>query len=248
MPRRQRSGSKTYKRRTYSKKRGPTNKTLNKKIKNIENNLIELKWHDTNVPLTPIDDSGYIISNQNLVPQGDFPYNRNGGEINATSIQMTFDVISNSQAIIDRTVRCIVFWDRQCNGDVPPLAAASGTPGLPNPGLLDNQVIDHLVDSPRYYPAIHRYSVLYDKRFTIKAGMVLQWDTADPDVTNVLNQGQTIYSIRKHIKLSRKIRLTVGNPSIDHILGNAIYIAFISDTSTAEPDIRGSVRLYFRDA
>lgn len=231
------NGSKTVPRRTYNRrpmasKRGPSNKTLSKKIRNIENNLMELKWKDFDVNTTPIGDSGVLLSNQNYIQLGDTASTRTGSTINPTSITLGFDITSNNAEVDTTVVRCIVFWDGQSNGADPPI--------FNDNALLDANEIDDGWVSPRNYTTIDRFTILWDKTITLSPDMMI---STAPNVV-----GEKVYPVRKRFKLSRKIKYDANAGDETDLTSNSIHVLLISNQTTNLPQARGGIRMYYRDS
>lgn len=245
-----RTGSKTYRKRNtrrVQRKRVPSNKTLNKKIKNIENNLIELKHHDYQLQSTNFGaTSAYLVSGQNYIVPGADSSQRVGNEVMTTSLSFNLLVTPRPNQQNDTLVRMIVFWDRQSNGDAPPLFVNQGVGE--QVALLDNTIVtatNYNIFCPLNAEGFDRFSVLYDKIYNITPS-VTNTTTPATGVTTVY--GVRNLSLRKHIKLSRRMRFTNAAPGPDSISSNAVYIALIAESETFYCTVRGSVRLNYRDA
>lgn len=254
MPPRKRSGSKRYKSRTY-KKRAPTNKTLNKRIKNIENNLIEMKAHDSAFGPLSFQHDGVIIANQNYIPSNISATGRIGNDINVSSMSCNLVVYASSAQFNHSQARCIVFWDRQANGDAPPLWVKYGD--VFRDGLLDNSVTlsnDLWINAPYNIETHDRYTVLYDKTYNM-VPTVAQSVTysggplpSDPEYGVATAFGAPAVVYRKHFKLSRKIKYSNTDAGPDAIVSNAIYVAWITNSDAYPCTVRGTIRLNYRDA
>lgn len=211
----------------YNHRRNYTNKVLDKKIRNIENNLIELKWIDYffNTP-GAITSAGIAINGFNFVHSGDGPSNRTGNIINPTSLQVKI-LLQNGQAEV---VRYMLVWDRQTNG-IP--LTISGT----TDSLLDASVVTTVFTSPRNYNTIERFKILEDTYID----HLYAFQSSTPPTQQTM--------IVKTHKLHRKIKYDVEDTTttIANIMSNCLYVILISANGTVfyQPV---SIRMYFRDA
>jgi len=241
-------GGKYYERTTMpkknimvaTKKKAPSNKSLNKKIKNIENNLIELKYKDVFNSATAIPVTGLLINGMNFTSyDGGFAANpeRSGNEIRATSLSIKGTIKTDFDNLDGARVRMIVFWDRQPNG--------ANAVMLGDNGLLQNNVVTNPVFAPRNYSTIDRYTILYDEIFAVtpQAGL-----TVVAGVTTQVLEVNKI--IDKYLKLSRQMKYDANNENaITESVSNSINVMLIGDEATAgeQATWTGGVRLYFKD-
>lgn len=232
-----RKASKTYKK---GSKRAPTNKTLAKRVKHIENDLIELKHFDYEFGPSVITPSGITLEGHLLITQGDTVTSRTGNKISPTSLQLRGGVFTDSACLNPVKVRMIAFWDRQCNGASPVLFNV-------NNGLLDNSVIGTSVYAPRNTNTLDRYTIVYDKVMQFNPQAWQSYTTAAPD-----SAVEFAMPIEKHLskiyKLSRQIRYDTNTGTISDLVSNAFYVSFMSDQTTHSPLLEGAIRMYFRDA
>lgn len=223
--------------RRNMKKKSPTNKTLNKKIKHIENNLMEIKFIDlfTN-PVTPTlaGYSDYISG----VAQGDTASTREGNIINPTSFQFRGVMQADIDAGVLAQLRIIVFWDRQPNGAAPVLTGASTTQSL-----LDTGVITNLILSPRNFNTIDRHTILYDKVHTLNPQVPLT--VVAGGTTQVASMGKFI---KFRLDLSRLVKFNNTSAAITASVSNALHVAFFTEDNTDPPLIAVGYRMYYRDA
>lgn len=230
------SNKKMYKR---SSKRAPSNKTLAKKVKHIENDLMELKYFDYSFGPTNVTNTGVILEGHMLITQGDTASTRTGNKINPTSLQLRMGLNTVDTLLVPVKVRMIAFWDRQANGASPVLANI-------NNGLLDNSTIGTIVYAPRNLNTVDRYTIVYDKVMVINPTAWTSYTSAVPNVVG------TAFPIEKYIskafKLGRQIRYDTNTGALADLVSNAFYIAFVSDAASDEPVMEGGIRLYFRDS
>jgi len=227
-------------RRRNMKKKGPSNKSLNKKIKHIENNLMELKYVDnieSNITAVPAGVFFYISA----IAQGDTASTRTGNVINPTSLLVRQTFFAQDNSLVASLIRCIVFWDRQPNGANPVLVGASTTQSL-----LDTGVITEPINAPRNFNTIDRYKILYDKTHVINPQVVKGTTPASGAVT-------TYCAMQKHvsfrINLNRIIKYNNTTAVIAAAASNALHIAYWTDTTiTQQPDYSAGYRLYYRDS
>jgi len=221
------------------RKNGPTTKSLNKKIKRIENEFIETKFFDvynagTTIALAGIQD--LLVG----IAQGDTASTRTGNVIVPSSVQLRMAFSSDIDELSSSRIRIMLFWDRQPNGAVPVL---TGAPTISS--LLDTGTITQPVLAPRKYNAIELYSVLYDKILTLTPGVVLT--TAAGATTQVVLVDKQINLIKK---LHRSVKYNDTTGVIGSIVTNSLYIAYFSDNANAllQPSLQAGYRLYYRDA
>ena len=225
--------------RMSKSKRGPSTKTLAKKVKHIENDLMELKYFDYNFGPTNVTTTGVILEGQMLITQGDTASTRTGNKINPTSLQIRLGLNTINTLLIPVKVRMIAYWDRQANG-------ASSVLANVNNGVLDNSTISSIVYSPRNLNTVDRYTIVYDKVFVINPTAWTAYSSGTPNV--VENSFPIEKYISKAFKLGRQIRYDTNTGTLADLVSNAFYIAFVSDVSSDYPVIEGGCRLYFRDS
>lgn len=216
------------------KKRGPTTKTLSKKVRHIENNLIELKFKDEYAATTAIPAaSSQVFNGFQLMQQGDTASTRTGNVIQAVSIIFRFAISTLDTLVRSTRVRVTVFWDTQANGAAP----TAGT-------VYDTSVVTDTTVAPRNQQNINRYIFLWDKIVTLNLMMALVTTPASGVVANTVSVTKDFV---KHIKLSRQIRYDGNAGTIADLRSNVLYIAFTAAqvTNTVVEDF--SARLYFRD-
>lgn len=232
----QRRPQRKYKRK-YNK--GPTNKTLAKKIKHIENDLIELKWYDGYVAPFNISVAG-IQNSLVQMAQGDTASTRTGNSIYTTSVQLRLSFQSIAASVAPVTIRVILFWDKQSNGANPIPS------GLDNSNsLLDTTLVTDTTIAPRNFNTIERYKIIWDKTFVINPVLATTTVVATGAVSIVM----PIYKvINKVIKVKRNVKYDDPAGAITSIVTNNLAIAYFTDATANFPQIEASYRLYYKDA
>lgn len=211
----------------YNHRRNYTNKTLDRKIRNIENNLMELKYKDHTIA-TPgfiIPATGSLTNEFNFVSSGDGPSNRQGNVINPTSLQVRLFFLFQSADV----TRYMLVWDRQANGAVFSLA---GTPD----SLLDNTVALSTFVSPRNYNTIDRFKILEDTYIEHT-----QYVPSTPVSNNRV--------FERNYKLSRKIKFDALDTTTDitNVVSNCLYVVLLT-ANGADTLVTASFRMYYRDS
>lgn len=225
--------------RMNPKKKGPSNKSLNKKIKNIENNLMELKFQD-------IFDNGDLIANTGIseyllpIAQGDTASTRTGSVINPTSIQCRISIQTDIDQNAPCRARAILFWDKQANNAAPTLVGASTTLSL-----LDNTVVTDTTMSPINFNNIDRYTVLWDKLWTFNPKTNL---TVVAGATTQVVAQEVVKVLRR--KLGRVVKYNGTGATVASIVTNSLFIAYFTNVTTVanQPTVVASYRIYYRDS
>lgn len=224
-----------------TKRRAPTNKQLDKKIKKMQSD-VELKYKDV-YSTQDMTDAGTLVL-LNAVVRGAEPVQRIGNTIRATSLQIrgqiSTDLVDTGLAAI-RT-RVIVFWDKQANGIAPTLIGASSTASV-----LDTTTVTDATLAPYNHNMVDRYKILMDKHIMLVPKVVGDFDPATGVTTFY---GQISIAMNSHIKLSRKIRYDESNNgNITDIMTNSLYIGLLSDRAAAatNPFLEFGSRMYYKD-
>lgn len=211
----------------YHNRRNYTNKVLDKKIRNIENNLMELKYKDHTIatPGAIIPSTGRLINDFNFVSSGDGPSNRQGNIINPTSLQVKLFFLFQAADV----TRYMLVWDRQANGAVFSL---DGTPD----SLLDTTVILSTFVAPRNYNTIERFTILEDTYIEH-----MQFVPSTPVSNN--------HVFERTYKLSRKIKFDALDTTTDitNVVSNCLYVVLLT-ANGADTLTTGSFRMYYRDS
>lgn len=220
------------------RRRAPTNKSLAKSIKKI-NNKMELKQNDVFQNSVAIDDTAGsgVFTLLNGVATGDTNIARDGDEVHATSIQFRGILVSSSAQVGITFVRQIVFWDSQPNGAPPTM----GT-------LLDLSTITNANFAPYNRNYQKRYKILYDKLFTFNPMLELTTGTVAPPGTNTTSSVvQMQKAFRRKIRLNRTIKYSGDTGAIGDIASNSLYLFQVSNQAANLPVAVAGYRLYFKD-
>lgn len=239
-----RGSKRTYKRgskKTY-KKKAPTTVALSKRIKHIENDLIELKWKDDVWALTNLTPAGNLLSAYQYLVQGPGQSNRVGNKVSPTSLQFKMQIESSVVSTSPVLVRVFAFWDRQVNGSSPTFMGY-------NNGIFDDTTVTNPCFAPRNYGTIHRYTMLYDQVFTLTPR---NWysSTTSGGTTTVATLMPTLKYLNKRFKLSRVIKYDTNTGTIADLVSNAFYVGILTDESDVikQPSMSGAARMYYKDA
>lgn len=217
----------------FSKKRKqPSNKSLNKKIKTIQNRQ-ELKHLDrVFAGQTITTTEGPFLLNGIAI--GDTDILRDGNEITCTSIQWRLRFQTDLDRIASGCViRMIVFWDRQANGADPTLAL-----------LLDLSVITNRLDAPYNHNTQERFKILHDQIIIMEPMSISDFDVTTGTTTTFVPR--VTYKKGKR-QLNRITKYDGATNAIDDIVSNSLYVIFVSDLATDPPIVSGGFRLYFKD-
>lgn len=227
------------------RKKAPTTRTLNKKIRKMENRF-EINHKDVDIGGTNMAAAGVLISGMNFIAPGDLVTERDGQYINATSLVVNLRISNNATLIsTGATYRIIIFWCTQTNGAAPTIFGDTG--------LLDNSVMTTLdLVAPRNTATRQKFKILYDKTFAHNSPdayeVTVPNAVAGTPYTNVtLTTYRRFVAFRKKIKLSRQMQFVAGAGAgtIADLLSNSIHIALIDEGGTMA--FTGGVRLYFKD-
>lgn len=219
----------------------PTNKSLNQKVKKIQD-MIELKFVDSYFN-NDVGNTGSDFLLLNGLASGTGASQREGNEITATSLQIRGAVTMSPEQTDPVLVRMIVFWDRQANGANPVTTTVSPDTG----SLLDGTVISDVIYMPFSYQQQDRYRILYDKTIQLNPKVIFLADYTAGDTQQLVPVTQYF---KKKIKLGRKTKYdtTAASGLIDNISTNSLFVVFYSDTAANSPLMQFGARMYFKDA
>lgn len=234
--------------RRKAKKQGPSTKTLAKRVRHIENDLIELKWQNFLFEDQPLVLTGPgripYIAPLILTTQGTGEGQVIGNQIRVTSLKIKVDIACRfTSALRPQLVRMIVFWDRQNNGSTTPLIFGADN----SQSLLDD--VDGNVETfnrplcQYNHSNMKRYDIVYDKTYVFNPQVVA---TTAPSTGNVTSYCPLDIQFTKHFKTSKTVKF---NPN--GITTNALYITFISDQdslASGPPLLDMTARLFYKDA
>lgn len=209
---------------------------LSKKVKKIEGDE-EVKHKDTAHGVTAVTTAGLAWESHNFISQGTTNITRIGNVIAPTSYQIRFRLNAGTGKITtDSHVRMIIFWDTQVNNAGPDFFGVDG--------LLDDSVITNNTFSPRNYNTVDRYKILKDKIWTLRPMLATTTTPADGVVAAV---SAVTISRTYIIKTTKRMRFTGNAGTVADISNNALYVLWITDLAALQPQVQGSVRMYFKD-
>lgn len=232
------------KRVRYSRRKVPSNKTLNEKIKRIQNDE-EVKQRISSRSNINIRDN-VVDTNTNFnlillndsVDQGVSVAARIGDIVRWTSCKMRMRLTTSGAQIGSSLVRAMVIWDRQPNehilGDVA--STTVGILGQPSGPLWENDANSYVFAPYNPYTCGGkgtRYKVLYDKVINLTP-KVIQDVNGEVVTTSVV----PVKAFKKvNIKLNNKTKYTRGEATglISNMMTGALYLVLISDVTANFP-------------
>lgn len=215
-----------------NKKKQPTNKTLNNKIKAIEKKQ-DLKWADEFSSLTCSSTGNGITVNN--IAGGNTAVTRIGNKISMTSFQFKYNLATSASQLTASSVRVMVVIDRLHNFNGATFDAVYFGPT----GLMDNSIITDIRYMPRNHNTLPRYKVLYDKIHTI-----------NPDSVNVAGTSVIPKQIHvtKNFKLNHIVTYDGAGGAVADIGQNALCLFVACDSVIANaPVFQYGSRVYFKD-
>jgi len=225
-------GSKTsFPMRMRPRRTVPTNKSLNRKIKKIQRGqALKFIDNDMNVVISATTGDFFLL---NGVTQGPGDHEMIGEDHISTSIQIRGHLAANSTivnpSVSSRTVRIMVFYDRQSNGAAPVVA-----------DLLNNVFAGgQLIYAPYNEDNQERFKFVYDKIKVINP----QWGN---DAGTA--QQNTLVPIKFKRKLGRKVLYKdAPDGTIATINTNALWLFVLSYSATSSPVLQATTRYIFKD-
>lgn len=179
---RYRSGRRTFGRRLrkngFSRKTGHYGRYITNYAANVpafarRGMQAELKFVDTQIILSPIDNVGSIVNpSLNVVPQNTTQSGRIGRNIMLRKVMFKgnlhmVETLSDDMAEVARKahdeVRVIFYLDKQTNG-------TAATPAQ----ILENVTAGQAVHSFRNLANSKRFSILYDRKFRLNTGSIVE--------------------------------------------------------------------------
>jgi len=145
---------------------------------------------------------------------GDAVNTRTASKINMTSIHIRGHIHPLFPSV-PTEARVIIFYDKQCNGALPPiLRSASGQNAIIDDTLLP---VDNTVHAPLAWISKQRYKVLWDKTYR----MLCYNDTSTTCEPIVIN---------KYIKLGRTVSYNgLNTGTVQDILSNGLFMITLSN-------------------
>jgi len=228
-----------------SRKKVPSNKQLEKKIKQLQTDT-ETKWKDNYSSGSVFGNDTVYGALQNGLLKGDDFNQREGVRIRATSLKWSGNFMTQNQ-LTPTIIRMIIFWDTDAKGDAPTLSSTADS-GV---GLLDITTITDLTVAPYMRVNQGRYKILYDKKWIINPD-VLNQTTTVAGVTVSNSVLQKYHPFKGKVKLSRFVHYdNSNNGNITDIQKNSLYIYAMSNFSFSSgfaPQIHIGARFNFKDS
>lgn len=220
-------------------------KSLDRKIKKIQRSE-ELKYFDTDIPASAIPPGlsplpGVVnIRELALIPAGDQQNQREGAQINATSLQYRLIFTTNLLAVPNyEPLRMIIFWDKQVNGSTPSITGdpiGTGSSALLNSGTGTQDLL-----MPYQHENLQRFKILEDRYIQLHT---LGADNAAG--ADVLLDKYVV--LTNKIKLSRTIYYDGPGAATANLVTNGLFVTFISSASEYQKwSVSGTFRLYFKE-
>lgn len=216
----------------------------NKKIEYLEKKILqqkleeEVKWKDTiqdPLAITPVT----VCQLLNPLSQGDTQITREGGKVQATSIQGRYIVTTDADNLQGNVCRIIIFWDSQANGTTPQFS-----------DVLDTTTITSAAANTIYAPynlnKVPRFKILYDK--TLVLNPELDLTTAAGTVVSAVPRSSPMHKFK--IPLKRIVNYGLGNAGdATDISTNSLWGLYLSDIPAASqpPSITIGTRFLFKD-
>lgn len=207
------------------KRRAPTNRTLNKKIKAIKSKQ-EVKQHFVTHATANVVNGTADIDCINLIAVGDTNENREGDFATLTSVQWRGRIRPATSNAVAQAVRHIVFWDSQSNATLlTSLAQLLDAPNSPYSAYLTQGVTP-------------RFKVIHDKIYDLHF-------QASTSTTALYASNQKVVNKKKK-DFNRKV---TWNTAVDATLpySGALYSAFITDAATNGADVHFEYKVGFKD-
>lgn len=232
-------GSKSAKRWTPRKKDFEQDKQIANVKKSVAkiNSKVELKFNDTTGSLDPsITGTFRALNAPAQTTTASTVYLRDGNSIYNTSIQIKGylqgdALVSSALSDVNRTVRVVLFWDKETNGTLPALT-----------DLFDNSTITDFTQAPYNSVNSQRFRILSDKIISLNPIFAAGG-------TQVVPARKTI-RIKK--KLGRKSDFDAAGSGIGSMESNALILVSILDvagaTNANQPTINISTRAIFKDS
>jgi hypothetical protein len=174
---------------------------------------VERKTHDTTHSYTPSSAAGSIAL-LNGVSQGDTAYSRDGGSVKMLNVNVKGSLNINGSATTT-IVRAMLLYKKDNAGTAPTVADILGS--------------GWTIDSHYAKDNIHRYQVLFDRRYDLDQAA----------------KNQILFNINKPMRL--KVRYSGTGTSTSDIEKNGLYFILVSDEATNTPSVVFKGRVTFID-
>lgn len=159
------------------------------------------------------------------IAQGDDNNNRSGNVVTARSLEIRADIWGNGLDLFNGVVvRALLVQDKENTGTAPTVA-----------DILQVTGTTQSVVSPYHVDHLPRYNIMMDRVLTFKAHNSLTATTYIPDRHQLI----------KKIRLNSKLHFTANGAT--NVYKNALYLVFISDSATNDPQVTWYTRLGYND-
>lgn len=181
----------------------------------------ETKYFDLSDGPITVSATGSMNTSLNLVPIGTGPDERIGAEFRIVGVQLQgiATVTDTTGAMRADVLRCVVYWDKQCNG-----AAAAATDILASASILSHNKLENSL----------RFKTL--AQFTIS----LQPEGCSGTNTTVVKRG-----FKRNVRCSIPVVMDIGT-ALSNVRSNNIGIMWISNNGLCTVTYRTRIR--FKDA
>lgn len=216
----------------FRKPRSQTRRIRNieKKIRKIDNEE-EVKWIDTSLDPTIINQTTNGTKLLNGILEGNSSTTRVGQEIQATSLAVKLNVYYAPIVVQQdpQRVRIMIVWDNQPNGGVPTLG------GIPSTNsILDTTTITDMTLAPYNRATSERFRMVYDNMIFFPPTQ-LSTSAVSAILGGVGDSKTGLFILNKKFRLSRKIKYNSAGNTIADISTNSLFIYvftnFLSNTS-----------------
>lgn len=222
------------------RKRKPTTKSLDKRVKTI-NRMIDLKWSDVGAVIVADDTIATVNANAlllNGMAQGTSAITRLGDRITATSLQIRYFAFSDADNINTTHIRVLVVLDNQTNAAAPDIGANNDV------SILDASVVTLLYNAPYNHRTADRYKILHDKRMDFNPLMAGTTTPASGIVTAVVPISHSKYFKRN---MHRQLKYNGAGATVADIVSGSIFIFVITDFAANEGSVNFGSRFYYKD-
>lgn len=179
----------------------------------------------------------------NGMAQGNTQITRIGGQILMTSVHVNFEAHTQTSNLTPQVGRLMIVLDRQANNANPTVTAdplVAGTSAILNSGTVASNS-----QTFRQLESVKRFKILKDFIFCFNPMFSINNPAAGTDLTTVVALKR---EIRWNIKLNHVAKYTLAAAGIASISTNALFIIWMTDQASNEPQLTGGTRVYFKDA
>jgi hypothetical protein len=241
-------------RRRAIKRKVPTNKALDRKIRRVERK-VEVKYNDAYTPAVSVVTTGTALSGVTQLAQGTGDEDqRIGDEVYATSYSVRFTMFPGTSIVAEHQLRCMIVIDQMPQGltlTTSNLASINTANVL---SVLDITTVPNLLIAPRQMSGYQRFKVIHDKIYILHTYFpAIQSITNNTSATatqsvSALYDTQRVVYITK--KINRKIKYMIDGAGTNIPAKNSIYTLFFSDGGSTpnNPQIVAAERLMYKDS